>query len=110
MEFYQRERARDPESAIDLQFPDKGLVETVMAGGPYEKLPPQQKAMLTHVEKLTVAPSSVSEADIATLRTQGFSDLAILEINAAAAYMNFVNRVALGLGVELEKTTEKFSR
>ncbi len=89
---------------------DKALVATVMAGGPYGGLSPQQKAMLAYVEKLTVAPSSVSETDIGKLRDHGFSDLAVLEINAAAAYMNFVNRVALGLGVELEKSFEKFTR
>ncbi len=81
-----------------------------MAGGPYERLSPQQKAMLAYVEKLTIAASSVSEADVGILREHGFSDLAVLEINAAAAYMNFVNRVALGLGVELEKSFDGFTR
>jgi hypothetical protein len=40
----------------------------------------------------------------------GLSDRAILEINLAAAYMNFVNRVAEGLGVELETSMQAFTR
>ncbi|HSM85609.1 MAG TPA: peroxidase-related enzyme, partial [Candidatus Limnocylindrales bacterium] len=44
------------------------------------------------------------------LREHGLSDRAILEINLVAAYMNFVNRVASGLGVELERSGERFTR
>jgi alkylhydroperoxidase family enzyme len=44
------------------------------------------------------------------LRELGFSDRAILEINLAAAYMNFVNRIAQGLGVELEASMQGFTR
>jgi len=44
------------------------------------------------------------------LRETGFSDRAVVEINLAAAYMNFVNRIAQGLGVELEPSIESFTR
>ena len=53
--------------------------------------------MLAYVRKLTLAPDSIRETDIAILRKLGLSDRAILEINLAAAYMNFVNRIAQGL-------------
>lgn len=66
--------------------------------------------MLSYVQKLTLRPADVSPADVQALRSEGFSDRTILEVNAAAAYMNFVNRVALGLGVELEQVQEKFTR
>lgn len=66
--------------------------------------------MLSYAAKLTRSPAAVSEDDIRVLREHGLSDRAILEINLVAAYMNFVNRVASGLGVELEKSGERFTR
>jgi alkylhydroperoxidase family enzyme len=58
--------------------------------------------MLDYVLKLTVAPGTVTAADAATLRATGFDDRAIHDICAIAAYYAFVNRLADGLGVELE--------
>ncbi len=58
--------------------------------------------MLAYAVKLTRAPASVNEKDAATLRGVGFDDRAIHDICAVAAYYNFVNRTAEGLGVELE--------
>ena len=42
------------------------------------------------------------EADIIALREAGFSDSAILDINQVTGYYAYVNRLADGLGVELE--------
>lgn len=58
--------------------------------------------MLRYAEKLTLEPEAVTEADVETLREAGFSDRAILDICQVTAYYNFVNRLAEGLGVELE--------
>jgi alkylhydroperoxidase family enzyme len=52
--------------------------------------------------KLTQAAGTVSEDDLASLRYSGLSDTAIHDLAAIVAYFNFVNRLALGLGVELE--------
>ena len=41
-------------------------------------------------------------ADIEDLRLHGFDDLAIHDIVVVTSYYAFVNRVADGLGVELE--------
>ena len=42
----------------------------------------------------------MSEEDIVALREKGLSDSEILSVNLIASYFNFVNRIALGLGVE----------
>lgn len=42
------------------------------------------------------------ESDLAPLRACGLSDRDIVDLNQVAAYFNYVNRVADGLGVELE--------
>jgi alkylhydroperoxidase family enzyme len=44
----------------------------------------------------------VSEQEVQILRDAGLSDQAIHDAAAITAYFNFVNRVASGLGVELE--------
>lgn len=59
--------------------------------------------MLTYVEKLTLRPWEMVEADVVALRNAGFSDEAILDINQVTGYYAFVNRLADGLGVDLEQ-------
>ncbi len=73
-------------------------------------LSPRERYMLAYAKQLTLAPASASETDIEILRRLGFSDRGVLEINLSAAYMNFVNRVALGLGVESEESMTPFTR
>jgi alkylhydroperoxidase family enzyme len=59
--------------------------------------------MLAYAERLTRAPSSVSEDQIHELRATGWSDRAIHDMAQVIAYYNYVNRVADGLGVTLEQ-------
>jgi uncharacterized peroxidase-related enzyme len=61
-----------------------------------------EQVMLGYSEKLTKESRSITEADIALLRTAGFSDRDIFDINQVVAYFNYVNRIADGLGVQLE--------
>lgn len=58
--------------------------------------------MLGYVAKLTRRPGEMVAADVEDLRFRGFDDRAIHDICAIAAYFAFVNRIADGLGVELE--------
>lgn len=57
------------------------------------------RAMLFYARKLTNAPSTMDETQVAALRAEGLSDPEVLRINLITAYFNFVNRIALGLGV-----------
>ena len=52
--------------------------------------------------KLTREPWAIARADVEALRRAGFDDAAILDANQVAGYFAFVNRLASGLGVELE--------
>ena len=65
-------------------------------------LPAADLAMLDYTVKLTRSPGAMTAADVDALRAQGFDDRAIHDICAIAAYYAFVNRIADGLGVELE--------
>ncbi len=86
------------------------LVATLSLGSDWQGLTPAECAMLGYTRNLTVDPASITENDIAALRLAGFSDRAILEINVVVAYMNFVNRVAEGLGVHVETSFSAFTR
>lgn len=60
------------------------------------------RAMLDYAVKLTERPSRMTATDVAALRARGFDDRAVHDICAITAYYAFVNRIADGLGVELE--------
>lgn len=62
-------------------------------------LPPRDIAALHYAAKLTRAPATVTESDIAHMRDIGLSDGEILEVNQVTAYFAYANRTVLGLGV-----------
>ncbi len=56
-----------------------------------------------HSAKLTTNPSTVTKSEIDELKNRGWTDEDILAINLIISYFNFVNRIALGLGVEFSE-------
>ncbi|MFY9606493.1 MAG: peroxidase-related enzyme [Thermoplasmata archaeon] len=64
---------------------------------------PRSKALLAYAAKLTLDPRSITKDDIKDMRDAGLTDEEILRANLIAGYFNFSNRIALGLGVELEE-------
>ena len=81
---------------------DEALVEQLIKDFRQADLSKMDKAMLEYVAKLTLEPWNMKESDVIALRENGFSDTAILDINQVTGYYAFVNRLADGLGVELE--------
>jgi uncharacterized peroxidase-related enzyme len=65
-------------------------------------LTPGDHAMLAYAERLTRAPWEMGQADVEELRGYGFDDRDIHDIVQVAAYFNYINRVADGLGVAPE--------
>lgn len=71
-----------------------------LAADPLEAdLPPADAALVRYAAKLTTDPGSIAEEDIEDLRRAGFADLEILDANSQCAHLNYVNRVAMGLGI-----------
>lgn len=58
--------------------------------------------MLHYAVKLTETPGAMVEADLEPLRAAGFSDRDILDIAEVTAYYAYANRLADGLGVQVE--------
>lgn len=63
----------------------------------------RSRAFVDYALKLTLSPRTMTAGDVAPLRDAGLSDAGIHDLNAVTAYFNFVNRVAQGLGLELEE-------
>jgi len=58
--------------------------------------------MIDWALKLTRRPDAMQAADLAPLREAGLDDRAIHDLALLVGYYAFVNRVASGLGVEVE--------
>lgn len=72
-------------------------------------LDPKDRCMVNYALKLTQTPHLIMLEDIKTLYSAGFSERDVFDINQITAYFNYVNRIASGLGVELEKNTKLIS-
>lgn len=57
---------------------------------------------MQYVGKLTTTPAEITAGDIEALRTAGFDDGEILEINQVTAYFAYANRTVLGLGIDTD--------
>ena len=61
-----------------------------------------EKSMCQYAETLTRTPGKVTIADVEKLRTAGWSDREIHDAAQVISYFNYINRIADGLGVDLE--------
>jgi uncharacterized peroxidase-related enzyme len=90
-------------SQVTIKLGETGLsaadIEALAVDHTTVELPPADRAVVDYAAKLTSAPATVTRDDVDALRAAGFDDLAILDINAQCAHLNYVNRVANGLGI-----------
>ena len=80
---------------------DAALTEAVVSAD-LDVLPDRSRALCAYALKLTVRPWAMGPADVEALRAAGLSDRDVVDANQVVAYFNYVNRIADGLGVELE--------
>ena len=86
--------------ALRRYIEDDETLELLMSADGLETLEPRLSNIVRHAEKLTSAPSAMTESDLGELRAVGLSDRDILDLTLIVGYFNFVNRIALGLGVD----------
>lgn len=85
--------------ALRRYIKDEETLNMLMTADGLETLEPRLSNIVRHAEKLTSAPVAMTESDLDELRTEGLTDKDILDLTLIVAYFNFVNRIALGLGV-----------
>ncbi len=74
-------------------------LKTDPANAPLEQ---QDKAMIDFALKLTREPSSVKREDVELLMQRGFSEEQVVDIVLIICTFTFMDRLADGLGVELD--------
>ncbi len=62
----------------------------------------KDKTLCSWAEKLTLIPWKMDESDVRRLEATGFSQNAISDAAQVIGYFNYINRIADGLGVDLE--------
>ena len=69
---------------------------------PGEPFSAREQLGLAYARKLTRSPGQIEEVDIDGLRSVGFNDGEILEMNQVTAYFSYANRTVSGLGVNTD--------
>ncbi|WP_340077489.1 peroxidase-related enzyme [Leptobacterium sp. I13] len=63
---------------------------------------PKELVALNYARKLTRSLSKIEKNDFIKMKSAGYQDGEILEINQVVSYFNYANRTVLGLGVSLD--------
>lgn len=95
-------------AALQNYWKDEAKIQALMDGKDSEILDAKELSIAQFTRQLTLTPSApIIASKIEKLKKMGFSDRAILDMNLVISYFNFVNRMVLGLGVELEADAGK---
>lgn len=94
--------------ALNNYWKDRDKIADLIAGKDEEILSPKEVALAGFARSLTQDPTSHEDEDqTLPLKELGLSDAAILDAVLVTAYFNFVNRIVLSLGVQLEEDEGK---
>ncbi len=86
--------------SLNRYWKDDDKVGALTRGYQNIGLSEREVVMLDYALKLTKTPGQMEEADVEKLRKHGLDDKAVLNLALITSYFCFVNRVAMGLGVE----------
>ena len=78
---------------------DENLLEQIKQDYTQADIPGRLMAICNYAHKLTSQPGNQQQNDLEQLKIFDLSDKDLLDITLIVAYFNFVNRIALGLGV-----------
>ena len=92
--------SHEPDLLDEIQDQDKVL--KIQEDYTQIEFEPATRTLLDFAVKLTLDIHEMDEADIVSLRTNGFSDEDILDAVHLISYFNFVNRVLDALGAKPE--------
>lgn len=91
-------------SALDHYWRNEKKLKQLKVDYRELELSKQDKDLCKFAEEVTLRPQNLQEIDpTEILRNSGFNDAAILDAGLVVSYFNFVNRMVLSMGVELEQ-------
>jgi uncharacterized peroxidase-related enzyme len=95
-------------AALEALWKDEQKVKDLVAGKEIEGLKEVDYLLIKLAKTLTAAPSGEEKNIwVDKLKSLGIDDRSILDANLVIAYFNFVNRIILGLGINLEEDEGK---
>lgn len=86
--------------AINYYWKDSDKIDEFIKDYRSIDLKPEVTIVLDYAANLTSSPHTINQDSVNQLKNFNWSDEDILLINLIVSYFNFVNRIALGLGVE----------
>lgn len=86
--------------ALNHYWMDEQRIERALQDFREVDLTARDIAMLEYALKLTKTPGEMDRSDVVALQRVGLGDDEVLDLNLIVNYFNFVNRIALGFGVE----------
>jgi len=86
--------------ALRFYLKNGDQLDSFRQGQQPENLSQRAKALADYALKLTLGPGNIAKVDVEALRSVGVSDSEIVDLVLLTGYVNFVNRIAQGLGVE----------
>ncbi len=90
--------------ALNIYWKDEDRLNKLKNDFTTASLSSKENAMCSYAVHLTRHPSDHASNDFTgQLKIVGIDDRSILDLTLVTAYFNFVNRLVLGLGVQLEK-------
>jgi len=78
---------------------EKALSRKLATNYPAVPVDPKEMALYRLADKLTRHPADIQKSDADMVLEAGWSEAALIETVLTAAWANFINRVAFGLGV-----------
>lgn len=82
---------------------DAAIAEQIQYDYRQAGLTPADRALCDYAIKLTIRPQDMSQEDVVHLQEVGFNDEQITIAAQVIGYFNYINRIADGLGVDLEE-------
>lgn len=89
--------------ALNFYWKDKGKLSRFISDFKNTIADSRQSSLLEYAFELTINPCNISQSNIEKIKSFGWNDEDILLANLIISYFNFVNRIALGLGVEFNR-------
>jgi uncharacterized peroxidase-related enzyme len=89
--------------ALNHYWKDDEKIKSLRTSNSFEGNSKRQEALIYYAKKLTASPGDCASDCLEYLKDVGLTDNGILDATMVIAYFNFVNRIVLSLGVEVEE-------
>ena len=102
-EYFIEHHDRHLKELIPLKTKVEKIRSALAEDAPEEVFDVWEQALMSYAKTLTLTPAAVTKDKIEELRICGLEDDEILEATQIISYFNYKNRIACGLGINIEE-------